>query len=107
MKRKMEEDTIPGLKQSTGAQGAAIQAYALALLPLSRRSGLWQANNLRGERFTKCLDDGLNVIAKKHQRLLTDMLKVQPVAAIALADPTPARNNRELAPSAALMYHIC
>lgn len=99
MKRKMEQDRIPGWKQSTAAQWAAIQAYAITLQPVSRRSGLWQANNLRGERFTECLDFLLKDIAKKHQRILTDMLKVQPVAAIAVADPAPARNDRKLAPS--------
>ena len=41
----------------------------------------------------------LKDIAKKHQRILTDMLKVQPVAAIAVADPAPVRNDRNLAPS--------
>jgi len=99
MKRKMEQDRIPGWKQSRGAQWAAIQAYAITLQPVSRRSGLWQANNLRRERFTECLDLLLKDIAKKHQRILTDMLKVQPVAAIAVADPAPARNDRKLAPS--------
>ena len=99
MKCKMEQDRIPRWKQSTAAQWAAIQAYAITLQPVSRRSGLWQANNLRGERFTECLDFLLKDIAKKHQRILTDMLKVQPVAAIAVADPAPARNDRNLAPS--------
>jgi len=95
----MEQDRIPGWKQSTAAQWAAIQAYAITLQPVSRRSGLWQANNLCGERFTECLDLLLKDIAKKHQRILTDMLKVQPVAAIAVADPAPTRNDRKLAPS--------
>jgi len=99
MKRKMEQDRIPGSKQNTAAQCAAIQAYAITLQPVSRRSGLWQANTLRDERFTECLDILLKDIAKKHQRILTDMLKVQPVAAIALADPAPARHDRRLAPS--------
>ena len=99
MKRKMEQDRIPGWKQSTATQWAAIQGYAITLQPVSRRSGLWQANNLRGEPFTKCLDFLLKDIAKKHQRILTDMLKVRPVAAIAVADPAPARNDRKLAPS--------
>jgi len=99
MKRKMEQDRIPGWKQSTAAQWGAIQAYAIRLQPVSRRSGLWQANNLRGEHFTECLDFLLKDIAKKHQRILTDMLKVQPVAPIAVADPAPARKDRKLAPS--------
>ena len=99
MKRRMEQDRIPGWKQSTATQWAAIQAYAITLQPVSRRSGLWQANNLRAERFTECLDFLLKDIANKHQRILTDMLKVQPVATPAVADPAPARNDRKLAPS--------
>jgi len=99
MKRKMEQDRIPGWKQSTAAQWAAIHEYAITHQPVSRRSGLWQANNFRGERFTEYLDLWLKDIVKKHQRILTDMLKVQPVAAIAVADPAPARNDRKLAPS--------
>jgi len=99
MKRKMEQDGIPGWKESTAAQLGAIQAYAITLQPVTLRSGLWQANNLRDERFTECLDFLLKDIAKKHQRILTDMLKVQLVATIALADPARARNNRKVAPS--------
>jgi len=99
MKRKMEQDRIPGWKQSTAAQWAAIQAYGITLQPVSRRSALWQANNLRGERFTECLDFLLTDIAKKDQCILTDMLKVQPATAIGVADPAPARNDLKLAPS--------
>jgi len=66
-----------------------IQAHALTLWPVSERSGLWQANNRHGERFTECLNLLLNNIAKKHQGILRDMLKV-PVATVPLADPTPA-----------------
>jgi len=98
MKRKMEQDRIPGWKQSTAAQWAAIHAYAITLQPVSRRSGLGQANNLRGERFTECLDLLLKDIVKKHQGILTDMLKVQPVAAIAVADSASTRNDRRLVP---------
>ena len=65
MKRKMEQDTIPGWKQSTAGQLAPIQAHALTLRPVSQRSGLWQANNPRGERFTECLDLLLKALAKK------------------------------------------
>jgi len=98
MKRKMEQDRIPGWKQSTGGQWVAIQAYALTLRPVSQRSGLWQANNPCGQRFTECLDLLLKDIAKKHQRILRDMLRA-PVAAVPVADPTPARNDRKLSPS--------
>ena len=66
MKRQMEQDRIPGWKQSTAGQWAAIQAHALTLHPVSQRSGLWQANNPRGARFTECLNLLLNEIAKKH-----------------------------------------
>jgi len=45
MKRKMEQDRIPGWKQSTTGQWAAMQAHALTLRPGSQRSELWQANN--------------------------------------------------------------
>jgi len=99
MKPKMEQDRIPGWKQSTATRWVAIQAYAITLQPVSRRSGLWQTNNLRGERFTECLDFWLKDIANKHQRILTDMLKVQPVATIAVVDPAQARNDCKLAPS--------
>jgi len=97
-KPKMEQDRIPGWKQSTAAQWAPIQAHALTLRPVSQRSGLWQANNPRGERFTECLDFLLKDIAKKHQGILRDMLTA-PVAAVPVADPTPARNDRKLSPS--------
>jgi len=98
MKRKMEQDRIPGWKQSTAAQWATIQAHALTLWPVSQRSGLWHADNPRGERFTECLDLLLKDIAKKHQGILRDMLRA-PVAAVPVADPTPARNDRKLSPS--------
>jgi len=98
MKRKMEHDRIPGWKQSTAAQWAAIQAQALTLRPVSQRSGLSQGNNPCGERFTECLDLLLKDIAKKHQGILREILRA-PVAAGPVADPTPARNNRKLSPS--------
>jgi len=99
MKRQMKQDWIPGWKQSTATQWAAIQVYTITLQPVSWRAGLWQADNLGGERFTECLDFLLKDIAKKHQRILTDMLKVQTVAAIGVADPSPTRKDRKLAPS--------
>jgi len=77
------------VEAGTATQGEAIQVYAITLQPVSRRSGLWQANNLRGEQFTGFLDFLLKDMSKKHQRILTDMLKMQPVAAIAVADPPP------------------
>jgi len=94
----MEQDTIPGWKQSSAAQWAAIQAHALTLRPVRQRSGLWQADNPSGERFTECLDFLLMDIAKNHQCILRDMLRA-PVAAVPVVDLTPARNDRKLSPS--------
>ena len=105
MKRKMEQDKIPGWRQSTAAQWAAIQAYSLTLPPISNRAGLWETNTPRGERFTECLNFLLKDIAKKHKGTLADRLSPQPVAA---ADPAPARNDRKLPKVSVLkMYHIC
>jgi len=98
MKRKMEQDRIAGWKQSTAAQWAAIQAHALTLRPVSKRSGIWQADNPRGERFTECLHLLLKEIAKTHQGILREMLRA-PVAAVPVADPTPAKNPSKLSPS--------
>jgi len=98
MKRKMEQDRIPGWKQSTAGQWAAIQALAFTLQPVSQSSVLWQANNPCGEPFTDCLDLLLKDIAKKHQGILRDMLRAR-VAAVPVGDPTPARNDHKLSPS--------
>jgi len=97
MKCEMEQERIPGWNQSTAAQGAAIQAHALTLRPVSQSSGLWQAENLRPECFTQYLDFVLNDIAKKHSGILREMLRV-PVTAVLVADPTPTRNDRKLSP---------
>jgi len=94
----MELDKISGWKQSTSAQWAAIQAYALTLRPVSQRSGLWPADNPHGECGTKCLDLLPKAKVKKHQGILRDMLRA-PVAAVPVADPTPARNDHKLSPS--------
>ena len=64
---------------------------------MSQRSGLWQAINPHGERFTECLDLLLKDIPKNHQGILRDMMRA-PVAAVPVADPTPARNERKLSP---------
>jgi len=98
MKRKMEQDRTSGWKQSTAGQWAAIRAHALTLRLVSQRLGLWLANNPGGEPFTEWLDLLLKSIAKKHQGILRDMLRA-PVAAVPVADPTPARNDRKLSPS--------
>jgi len=98
MKCKIEQDRIPGWKQSTAGQWAAIQAHSLTLWPVRQRSGLWQANNPRTEPFTECLDFLLKDIAKKDQGILRNMLR-PPVAAVPVADATSARNDRKLSPS--------
>jgi len=98
MKHKMGQDRITGWTQSTTRQWAAIQAHALTIRPVSQRSELWQANNPCGESFTKSLDIVLKAIAKKHQRILRDMLRA-PIAAVRLADPIPTRNDYKLSPS--------
>ena len=93
----MEQDRIPGWKQSTVTQWAAIQPQALTFRPVSQRSGLWLADNPRCECFTECLDFLLKDIAKKHQGILRDMLRA-PVTAVPVGDPTPARSDRRLSP---------
>jgi len=107
MKRKMEQDRIPGWKQSTAGQWAAIQAHALTLRPVSQRSRLWQVNNPRGECFTECLDLLLKDIAKKHHGILRDILRA-PVAAVQVVDPTPPEMIISYPQASAIkMYHIC
>jgi len=98
MKRTMEQDRIPVWKQSTAGKLAAIQVHGLTLRPVSQRSGLGQANNPCGECFTECHDLLPKEKAKKHQGSLRDMLRAT-VAAVLVADPTPARNDRNLSPS--------
>jgi len=98
IKGKMEEDRIPGSKQSTAGQWAAIQEHALTLSPVCQRSGLWQANNTRGECPTKCPNPPPNDTAKTHQGTPRDMSRA-PVAAFPLADTIPARTDRRLSPT--------
>lgn len=106
MKRKMEQDRIPGWKQSTAAQWAAIQAHALTVSPISRRAALWQAVTTRGERFTECLDFLLKDIAKKHQNALTELLKAQQVAVVAapVAAPVAVGNDRKFPQTVRIEY---
>jgi len=52
MKRKMEQDRIPGWKGRPAAQWAAIQAYALVTPPITVRAALWQTDIAWGEHFT-------------------------------------------------------
>ena len=79
MKRKMEQDRIPGFVGSTADQWAAIQAHALTIPPVPHRAPLWQTNTRRGQRFTECFDYLLKDIAKKHKNNLENLLRA-PVA---------------------------
>ena len=79
MKRKMEQERIPGFVGGTADQWAAIQAYALTLPPVAHRAPLWQTNTRRGQQFTECFNYLLRDIAKKHQNNLVNLLRV-PVA---------------------------
>jgi len=83
MKRKMEQDRIPGWKVSTAAQWGAIPAYPLAIPPVTFRAALWRTDTARGEPFTECLDFLLKDIAKKHKPSVTRLLAAQPVPAVA------------------------
>jgi len=101
MKRKMEQDRIPGWKGSTAAQWAAIQAYTLATLPVTVRAALWQTDTALGKHFTECLDYLLKEIAKKHKPSLTRLLAAQPGPAVApvaapIVAPVAVGNDRKL-----------
>ena len=82
MKRKMEQEMIPGFVGSTADQRAAIQAHALTIPPVPHRAPLWQTNTRRGQRFTACFDYLLRDIAKKHKNNLENLLRA-PVAGLA------------------------
>ena len=70
-------------------------SYPLACLPEVQTRAGWST---RGKCFTETLDFVLKDIAKKHQGILRDMVRA-PVAAVAVADPTPACNDRKFSPS--------
>jgi len=71
MKLKMEQERMPSWKGSTAARCTAIQAYALATLPVTVGAALWERDRARSEHFTECLDSLLKEIAKKHKPSLT------------------------------------
>jgi len=79
MKRKIEQERIPGFVRSTADQWAAFQAPALTIPPVQHRAPLWQTNTRRGQRFTQCFDYLLSDIAKQHKNNLENLLRV-PVA---------------------------
>jgi len=113
MKRKMEQDRIPGWKGITAAQWAAILAYALATPPVTVRAAQWQPDTARGERFPECLDFLLKDIVKRNKASLTRLLAAQPLPAVApIAAPGVASvavgNDRKLPhPSAVNVPRIC
>ena len=82
MKRKMEQERMPGFVGSTADQWAAIQAHALTIPPVPHRAPLWQTNTRRGQRLTECFDYLLRDIAKKHKNNLENLLRA-PVAGLA------------------------
>ena len=92
MKRKMEQQRIPGFVGSTADQGAAIPAHALTIPPFSHRAPIWQSNTRRGQRFTECFHYLLRDIAKKHKNNLENLLRA-PVAGPAA--PVVAVNDRK------------
>jgi len=61
--------------------------------------GLGEPNNLCSEGFTECRDCLVKGIARKDHGIITDMLTVQPVASVVIADPASTRNDRKFAPS--------
>jgi hypothetical protein len=98
MKRKMEQERIPGFVGSTADQWAAIQAHALTIPPVPHRAPLWQTNTRRGQRFTECFDYLLRDIAKKHKNNLENLLRAPvagPAAPAAPAAPVAAVNDRK------------
>jgi len=81
MKRKMEQERIPGFVGRTADQWAAMQAHALTIPPVPHRAPLWQTNTRRGQRFTECFDYLLRDIEKKHKNNLEKLLRA-PVAVL-------------------------
>ena len=82
MKRKMEQERIPGVVGSMADQLAAIQAHALTIPPVQHRAPLWQTNTRRGQRVTEFFDYLLGDIAKKLKDNLENLLRA-PVAGLA------------------------
>jgi len=95
MKRKMEQERMPGFVGSTANQWAAIQAYALTIPPVPDRAPLWQTNTRRGQRFTECFDYLLRDIAKKHKNNLENLLRAPVAGPAHPAVPVPAVNDRK------------
>ena len=83
MKRKIEQDRIPGFVGSTADQWAAIQAHALTILPIPDRASLWQTETQRVQRFTQYFYCFLSQIARKDKNNLENLLRA-PVAGLAV-----------------------
>ena len=105
MKRKMEQERIPGFVRSTADQWAAIQPHALTLPHVPHGAPLWQTHTRRGQRFTECFDYLLRDIAKKHQNNLVNLLRVPlagpassagPAGPAGPGAPVAVVNNRKL-----------
>ena len=92
MKRKMEQERIPGFVGSTADQWAAIQAHALTIPHVPHMAPHWQTNTRRDQRFTECFDYLLREIAKKQKNNLENLLRA-PVAGP--AGPVAAVNDSE------------
>ena len=109
MKRKMEQDRIPGWRGSTAAPWAAIQPYALATPAVTVRVALWKTDTARGESFPKCLDFLLKDIAKNHMLSVKPLLAVQPVPGVTpfaapVAVLVPMGNDRKLPQTIRIEY---
>jgi len=95
MKRKMNQERIPGFVGSTAEQWAAIQAHALTIEPVPHRGPLWQTNTRRGQRFTECFNYLLRDIAKKHKNNLENLLRAPVAGPAGPAAPVAAVTDRK------------
>ena len=97
MKRKMEQERIPGFVGSTADQWTAIQAHAITIPPVPHRVPLWQTNTRRCQRFTECLNYLLREIAKKHKNNFENLLRAPVAGPAGPAGPVAAVNDRKSA----------
>jgi len=95
MKRKMEQERIPGFVGSTANQWAAIQAHALTIPPVPHRAPLWQTNMRRDQRFTECFDYLLRDIAKKPKNNVENLWRAPVAGPAGPAAPVAAVNDRK------------
>jgi len=95
MKRKMEQERIPGFLCTTADQWAAFQAHALTMPPVPHRAPLWQTNTRRGQRFTDCFDYLPRDIANNHKNNLENLLRAPVGGPAGRAAPVAAVNDRK------------